>query len=191
MTLRNLVTVFVETKSVTKSRLHCTSKWNWPHCACSRKRVREGARERQGTRERGHDACEQNQDLGIASKDKKKARSCRFCCALLLRRLCSLMQTSSLCNEVVTLSRQKPHNFRLCLACMGKVVGSNPFLMQKYISSVHYCYDGFVLSCKPHPCTMKSSHLPGKNLTIFRSRLPIHVSWRLAFIGKVVGSNPF
>ena len=74
--------------------------------------VREGARERQGTRERGHDACEQNQDLGIASKDKKKARSCRrFCCALLLRRLCSLMQTSSLCNEVVTLAGQKHHNF--------------------------------------------------------------------------------
>ena len=87
----------------------CTSKCNWPHCACSE---RGSQRERQGTRERGHDACEQNQDLGIASKDKKKARSCRrFCCALLLRRLCSLMQTSSLCNEVVTLAGQKHHNF--------------------------------------------------------------------------------
>lgn len=76
-----------------------------PAAAVARELERELERDK-GHGERGHDACEQNQDLGIASKDKKKARSCRFCCALLLRRLCSLMQTSSLCNEVVTLVRQ-------------------------------------------------------------------------------------
>ena len=64
--------------------------------------------------------------------------------------------------------------------------------LEAAVSAVHCCFDGFVLSCKPHPCAMKSSHLPGKNLTIFKSRLPILilVRWRLACIGKVMGSNP-
>ena len=38
--------------------------------------------------------------------------------------------------------------------------------LEAAVSAVHCCFDGFVLSCKPHPCAMKSSHLPGKNLTI-------------------------
>ena len=64
--------------------------------------------------------------------------------------------------------------------------------LEAAVSAVHCCFDGFVLSCKPHPCAMKSSHLPGKNLTIFKSRLPIHVSWRTSCLyGKGCGFKSF
>ena len=61
--------------------------------------------------------------------------------------------------------------------------------LEAAVSAVHCCFGGFVLSCKPHPCAMKSSHLLGKNLTIFKCSCSCQLASCL--YGKGCGFKPF